>query len=735
MLRFSSVFALLLLVSCALVAQDAPNSTGTGKRPTLGLVLEGGGALGLAHVGVIAWLEEHRIPVNYVAGTSMGGLVGGAYSTGIGATGLRKLVDGIKWDEVMSGRIPYPDLAFRRKEDARAYPNNLEFGLRKGVQFPAGFNTGQQVSLIIDRLALPYSNIGSFDNLPIPFACVATNLVTGKPQVFRSGSLSRAMRSTMSIPGVFTPVNRKDGIYADGGLLNNIPIDVAKQMGADVVLGVHLETAPLDPDAKLSSFAVLDRSIEVMISANELRSMEDADLMITVPLSKYTSMDFSHAQEIIQAGYAAAAAKGKVLSAFSVDQATWDKYVAARNARRKTNPTPEFVAVSGANANLSSQVEEHMSRVVGKPIDFDDLNQRILELNGLGRFSSVTYQFTQRNNQQGLELYTEEKSYAPPTVQPLILIDGSSYNNAQFNLGARVTFLDVGGFRSEWRNDFILFSEYGLSSEYYHPFTPVSHWFIAPHAIVDDAPYYIYEENTQIATFRQRTDGGGVDIGRVFGNTSEFRAGYEGGWQKYARQSGDPTLPNFSGAFAGLRLQYKMDRLDEAVLPRQGHYFQGNFRWSNVSPVATNQYPVLEGASLNYFKLNDQSSFFVHGWGGTTADYATGVPQFSLGGSVRMLAFGQNELLVDKYFMGQGGYMYRIAKTPPLLGSGIYGIGMIEGGKVYGAPLTGLGKLPDLPGDIAAAVVVKSLFGPIEFGYAYGTTGHHKFFFRIGRLF
>ena len=734
-LRLSTLFALLFFASCPLVAQDVPTAASTGKRPSLGLVLEGGGALGLAHVGVIAWLEEHHIPVNYVAGTSMGGLVGGAYATGIGATGLRQLVDGINWDEVMSGIIPYPYLAFRRKEDARAYPNNLEFGLRKGVQFPGGFNTGQHVSLIIDRLALPYSNVGSFDKLPIPFACVATNLVTGKAQVFRSGSLSTAMRATMSIPGVFTPVNRKDGIFADGGLLNNIPIDAAKQMGADVVLGVHLETAPLDPDAQLSSFAVLNRSIDVMISANELRSMENADLLITVPLSKYNSMDFSHAQEIIQAGYNAAAAKEKVLSAFSVDQTTWNQYIAARDARRRNNPTPEFVTVSGANPDMSNQIETHMAQIAEKPIDFDDLNDRILELNGLGRFSSVTYQFIEKNGRPGLELNTEEKSYAPPLVEPLLLIDGSSYNNAQFNLGARITFLDVGGFHSEWRNDFILFSAYGLSSEYYHPFNPASHWFIAPRGIVDDVPFYIYSEKAQVATYRLRTGAGGVDFGHIFGNTSEFRAGYEGGWQKYSLQSGSPALPVFSGSFADLRLQYKMDRLNEALLPTQGRYFQGNFKWSNVSPIATNQYPVLEGTSFNFFKLNDRSSVFAHGWGGTTFDYATGVPQFSLGGSVRMLAYGQNELLVDKYFMGQGGYMYRFAKLPPLVGSGMYGIGLLEGGKVYGTLPPGLGKLPNLPGDIAAAVVVKSLLGPVEFGYAYGTTGHHKFFFRIGRLF
>src|ERR1700757_1309230 len=246
-LRISAFLSSIVLVSSLMpvVAQQPPKT----NRPTVGLVLQGGGALGLAHVGVITWLEEHHIPVDYIAGTSMGGLVGGVYATGHSAVEMRQIVNGIQWDEVIAGRTPFPDLAFRRKEDARDYPNSLEFGLRKGLQFPAGLNSGQQVSLVIDKITLPYSEIKSFNNLPTPFACVATDLVSGKPKVFHDGSLSLAMRSTMSLPGIFTPVRTKDAIYADGGLLQNIPVEVAKQMGADLTLAIHLEEAPVPANA------------------------------------------------------------------------------------------------------------------------------------------------------------------------------------------------------------------------------------------------------------------------------------------------------------------------------------------------------------------------------------------------------------------------------------------------------------------------------------------------------
>src|SRR6201989_1717521 len=257
--KITVVILLALVPFVSGFSQTAP----TTPRPKIGLVLEGGGALGLAHIGVIQWLEEHRIAVSYVAGTSMGGLIGGIYSTGRSPSEIRALVESIDWDEVLRGQTPFRDLSFRRKQDAHDVPGSLEFGLRKGLQFPAGFNTGQQVDLILDQIALPYSELKSFNDLPIPFACVATDLVSRKPHVFRSGPLALALRSTMSLPGIFTPVRSDDHIYADGGLLNNLPIDVAKDMGADIVIGIHLQTAPLSPTASLSSFGVLGESISV----------------------------------------------------------------------------------------------------------------------------------------------------------------------------------------------------------------------------------------------------------------------------------------------------------------------------------------------------------------------------------------------------------------------------------------------------------------------------------------
>ena len=199
------------------------------SRPKIGIALEGGGALGLAHIGVLQWFEDHHIPIDYVAGTSMGGLVGGLYATGKSPEQLKEIVAAQKWDIIIGGDIPYEDLSYRRKEDLSYIQNSLKLGLKHGLSTPSGLNSGTEISLLIDRETVSYPSLDSFDHLPIPFRCVATDLVSGKEVVFSSGSLQQALRATMSMPGVFSPVRDGDKIYVDGGLVGNLPTEVVKK--------------------------------------------------------------------------------------------------------------------------------------------------------------------------------------------------------------------------------------------------------------------------------------------------------------------------------------------------------------------------------------------------------------------------------------------------------------------------------------------------------------------------
>src|SRR5271170_7710123 len=219
------VALLVLLTWCANAQQP------TTPRPKIGIAFEGGGALGFAHIGVLQWFEEHRIPVDFVAGTSMGGLVGGLYATGMRPAQLQELITKIDWNETIGGQIPFEASSYRRKEDRRDFQNGLEFGLKKGFNVPSGLASGQNITFLLDREVLPYSQLKSFDDLPIPFRCVASDLVSGKGHVFKDGPLGEAMRATMSIPAVFAPVRSDGSLFADGMLMDNLPVDVVKAMG------------------------------------------------------------------------------------------------------------------------------------------------------------------------------------------------------------------------------------------------------------------------------------------------------------------------------------------------------------------------------------------------------------------------------------------------------------------------------------------------------------------------
>src|SRR3984893_13762951 len=284
----------------------AESKTAPQPRPKIGGALEGGGALGLAHIGVLKWFEEHRIPVDYVAGISIGGLVGGFYAAGMNPDEMKTLIEGLDWRKILGDRPLYEDLSFRRKEDQRAYPNSLIFGLRHGLSVPAGLNAGHQIGLLIDRVALPYYGLPTFDELPVPFRCVATDLVSGKPYVFKDGSLAVALRATMSIPGAFSPVHDGQTVFVDGGLMNNLPTDVVRQMGADIVIGVHLERAPVEANDIQSIFKVLDQSVRVVIAENEVRSLARADAVVSVPVAEYGTTDYQKSERIMQKGYEAA---------------------------------------------------------------------------------------------------------------------------------------------------------------------------------------------------------------------------------------------------------------------------------------------------------------------------------------------------------------------------------------------------------------------------------------------
>jgi len=729
------IFCLLLLVPFAALAQEetAASAEQLPKgRARIGVALEGGGALGLAHIGVLQWFEEHHIPVDYVAGTSMGGLVGGFYATGKSPAELKKLIQGVDWDRMIGDRTPYEDLSYRRKEDQRVYPNSFILGLRNGLSLPAGLSAGHQISLLIDRETLPYFNVGSFDALPVPFRCVATDLVSGKQVVFDKGSLEEALRATMSIPGAFTPVKMGEKVLVDGGLVNNLPTDVVKQMGADIVIAVHLETHPAGANDLDSIFSVLNQSVRVVVQENEIRGLARADAVVSVDLGAYGIADYKKKDAIMQKGYEDANTKSRLLEKFSLSDAEWTAYLQERDARKRTAaPVPQFIEVTGTSGEQQDSIKRYLAPFVGKPLDTKSLDNDLTRLTGVGKYDAIGYRFAEQNGKQGLVILVEQKTYAPPTIQPGFEMDGSESGDEKFTLGTRLTHLDVAGFRSEWRTDLSFGSTYGISSELYRPFTATSKWFFAPRADASDAVFRIYAKNDPVSDYRIYRANLGGDLGYGFGRFSEVRVGYEVGYLSTRLRLGTPEFATLKGRTGAARLHYLMDRTDDPVIPRRGVRAETTFRWYNASPGAAESFPVME-ARLSFFQpVSRSASLFVAGDGGTTFGRTdTGLPQFFLGGPEKLGAYGQNELNGNQYYLFRAGYLRNLFTLPPFLGKKIYAISSFETAKMYGAA-----NESKFPADGVAGVLAETVLGPVFLGGSVGDTGHHKWFFQLGRVF
>ena len=710
-------------------AQPAPKT-----RPRIGVALEGGGALGLAHIGVLKWFEEHHIPVDYIAGTSMGGLVGGLYATGKSADDLKSVVQDADWPLLLGGGTPYQDLSFRRKEDARDVPNTLRIGLKNGLSLPPGLNTGHQINLLIDRETLPYSEVLSFNDLPIPFRCVSTELVSGNAYIFQDGSLSDALRATISIPGVFAPVRRSDQVFVDGGLVNNLPTDVVRNMGADVVIAIHLQTSKTAAKEIQSAFSVLGRSVELVIAETEIRGMAGADLMVRANVADFDSTEYEKATALIQRGYEAATEKAQILKTYALNDADWAEYQRQIQSRRRTTSgTPQFVRVEGVNPEIDKNIQNFLRPFVGKPISSPQLDEALTRLTGLGRYDSVTYGMIRENGQDGLLVRVHEKTYAPPLLQPSFAVDGSEPDDVTYTLGSRFTFMDIAGERSEWRTDLQFGGTYGIATELYRPFLPLSRWFFAPSLDASQNTFLIYRKHDPLADYRIDQVASGIDLGYSFNRFSELRVGYSIGYYDAYLRLGAPEFAPASSGVAALRVRYILDHTNDPVIPTKGYYIQSLFHFYNDYPDATENFPTLQ-VSLNGFQpVSSQGSLFLITSGGTTFGFRQvgSPPPFFLGGPNQLSAYGTHELFGNQYFFARGGYLHKVFTLPTFVGKQVYFTGGGEFGKIYGDP----NPVPRFSADIVGGFIGETALGPVFIGGSIGDSGHYKWFFQLGRIF
>lgn len=723
----ASCLVLTILSSITAAAQQPDRA----KRPRIGVALAGGAALGLTHVGVLKWLHDNRIPIDYVAGTSMGGLVGGMFAAGYTPAEVEAFVGNVNWSMAFQTSAPFKDLAFRRKEDQREYPNPIEFGLRDGISLPSGLNSGHGVSLIISRFAAPYGDMRSFDDLPTPFRAVSTDLVKAQEVVLDSGSLPEALRATMSLPAIFAPV-RKDGMMlVDGGLTNNLPVDVVRKMGADIIIAVALNLPQPDPKEVAGLFGVARRSLSVMVIENERRNLGLADLVVMPDLEGVTAASFDQWSEFVKRGYEGAEQKRTMLSKLAVSQDEYDQWLKARaDHRRPTSVKPQIIEV---DTQLAPKRRDALIDAVAsdpqQPVDPDVLETELTKIIGMGRYDSATYSYIHRGDLEGIRLFVHEKDHGPPFLKPAITLDANRGDGIQFGIGARLTFLDIGGPASEWRSDFSIGVLNRIATEYYYRING-GKWFVAPRAGYEEQEYPIYDGSDRLAEYTARYAGGGADVGYAFGRFNEIRAGWS--LQDFqARQSTGPAIrPQYDGPYQRFRVRWAHEGQDSAIIPTRGFRTVLEGSWVTDHPAVTRQYALGEGSISWARRLPRRLLFISQGAGGASPNEPALYNQFALGGPLRMSAQARGQLLGNHYYYGAGTLMKPVKNAAfDALGRFYWTLSYEFGNSWFGPTF----EAPRQSG--ALGIMGETALGVIFFGGAYGDRGDRRFFFRMGRFF
>jgi NTE family protein len=713
------------------LAQDAsPTPT---PRPLVGVALGGGSARGMAHAGVLLWLEEHRIPVDRIAGNSTGALMGAAYATGISAEEIKTLLRTADWDSILRADIPYAQKSYRRKEDDREYSVRIEAGLSHGFRLQSGLNPGHHLGLLISRILLPYSGVTTFDDLPIPFRCVATDLEKGEIVVFDRGPIAPAVRASMSLPGTYDPVRLDGRLFTDGGVLNNVPVDVARDMGAEVVIAVRVGPKA-EEEVPETIAGVANRAITLMMQTMERPRLRRASVVIVPDLDGLTASDFRRSDEFAARGYQAAEAQKEKLLPYALDETAWAEYQAALQARRTGHLDPiSFVEVTGARDGAGTQIASQLGRHIGRPPDPLALEADLSRIVGLGRYASATYGRREIESTAGLRVDIRDKSYGPPFVRFSLDVNNEG-KDINLNLGSRVTLMDVTGLGSEWRIDGALGTTLSLGTELYQPIggdRPVHGGaFFSPRAIYTRTSENLYRDSELVAIYGRQRAGAGLDIGWNSSGSTRFLAGYDVAYVRNVTRVGDPLLPRSTGAEHSLRARFDYDGRNAAYLPTQGVRFRSTAQWFMEAPEARLSFGTVQAAWDAARAVKGGRVFTLALEGGTTfGGLAPTLYQFSLGGAFRLGGFPPYALRGPRYALGSVGYRQPLLRLPNLLGGKLYADALVEAGSVFDRLSSAQVK-----GSFTAGLAADTLLGPFFAGGSLGHNGKLRVYFMMGRL-
>jgi NTE family protein len=665
-----------------------PSSSAAPQRPRVGLVLAGGGAKGGAHVGVLKVLEEMNVPIDCIAGTSMGALVGGGYASGIPAAELEKFVVGIDWKSVVGG-VGRRDLqTIEQKRAGVTYSNDIELGIRKKrVVLPAGIvNTSNIEDLLRSYVARSRAQT-DFDLLPIPYRAVATDMLTGSMVVLDSGDLATAMRASMAIPGAFAPVETEQYILSDGGMVRNIPVDVARQVCADVVIVVNLVEQPIQRDKLQSATQLLLRSSDVGIMANEnlqLESLTERDVRIDVLMGDITTADFERVAETVPLGETAARAMADRLAPLALPRAQYQAWRTRVTAGQDIEARLADVRYEGLKRVNPEYLETRAQVHAGDTVDTAKISAEAQRMSALQEFESVEYRLTGDQSHPTLEWWPKEKSWGPNYLKFDLGLYGSEGGDLGFVVYGKHTRTWLNSLGGEWRNEVQLGYYNNIASSLYQPLDVAQRFFVEPRAFWTRSWEDVFFDNERLARYKFSDWGGEFDAGANLGDDGQVRVGYLFTRRKANVETGSPILPEAERDDAGITLSATYDTRDTPFNPTRGIAAALEYAFIEDSLGAEFDWQRLElGIGLAVPVRNDVVWMTLAGG----SDLGSDMPPdryFMLGGPGSFPGYELGELRVTDYWSASSSYLWKIKDIMSIRGQALYAGVRLEAGQTLG---------------------------------------------------
>jgi len=714
-------FLLLLLLPFSIVADE---------RTKVGLVLSGGAARGLAHIGVLKALEEQGVAIDFIAGTSMGAAVGGLYAAGYRAAELERMVLELDWQWALSDASPRPQIPFRRKQDDRDFLLKPKISFRDdgSLGMPLGVIQGQNLNLLLESWLVQSSEVSDFDRLPIPFRAVATDIASGEKVVFNRGHLPQAIRASMSIPAVFTPAEVDGRLLVDGGMVDNIPIDVARQMGATRIIAIDIGT-PLAPRKELKSVLdVLNQTTTLMTRKNseiQLATLKPSDILITPELSEYHSADFIHTEQIIEAGYQAARQLAPKLADLPRRRTV---EIASPSERR---PLIEDIRIENTSKISDAVIRSHIHQPINQPLDLNRLKSDMATLYGLDYFDQVKY----RVSNNTLVINAVGKRAGSNYLRLGFNFSDDLRGDSHFNLAASARLNGINRLGAEWLTRAQLGSRQELYTEFYQPLDVGSRYFVAPWLLSEARNTELFSANTKDPIARYRLDryGLGLNLGRQIGNRGELRFGVGHNWGEAKVRIGAASLPNYHFSEGFYELNYAYDSLDNVNFPQNGLDMALELR----------QYEKHLGSDTNYrrwqFNIDQALSYGRNNWllggrYGRTLDKADVVSSsFETGGARELSGFRQNALSGQNVQLARIVYYRRLTSRNTLLDFPLYLGGSLEYGRVWNNDSANFDTGYIKAGSLFFAF--DTPLGPLSFSYGINDMDRSALYLSLGQTF